>query len=100
MPVVAVDLIRDEALVNDELIDLLTEHGLGGRLDDSARVEPVRINDCNRLGAIVASVVINNSSEYKLHVKGPGGETMLHRFRGPDVADTIARFVATCAGFQ
>nr|BFE76131.1 hypothetical protein GCM10020092_094320 [Actinoplanes digitatis] len=64
-------------------------------------VNPLSMAACFEVGAAVADFLRSDGGVYKVHIDGPGAETTIHRFKaGEDIADTISRYVASCAGFQ
>jgi hypothetical protein len=99
MPQVLVQLLDVEA--NERLADHLVARGIGVKCDDGASIDPATMAACFQLGAAVAQFLHADGGTHKVHLDGPGAETTIYRFKaGEDIADSISRLIATCAGFQ
>lgn len=84
--------------INQSLAQHLTDAGFSiGSSKVGVRVPADSIEYCNRVGEAIAEFIQSHDGEFKLHLDGPGGETLLHRLRHSDDAETIAGLIASCA---
>jgi hypothetical protein len=99
MPHVLVQLLDADA--NDRLAAFIVARSLGVKGEDGVTVNPMSMAACFEVGAAVADFLRSDGGVHKVHIDGPGAETTIYRFKiDEDIADTISRYLASCAGFQ
>jgi len=85
---------------NERLADYLVARGIGVKCDDGvASIRPPWLRASSSVRSWRSFHA--DGGTHKVHLDGPGAETTIYRFKaGEDIADTISRNIATCAGFQ
>lgn len=100
VPLVSVDLSDGGSGANERFIAFAAVRDLGVTNAGHVFVAPATMAECLAIGSVIAEFVNSEEGAFKLHVDGPGGESILHRIRTDHLADSIGRLVAVSAGFQ
>lgn len=98
MAIVSIDFPGAGAALADVLDKHLSEYGVAVvRSGNLVKVDTSTVEECERVGQLLADFVFTMEGDYPLHMTGPGGNTRLSQLRTDEDARMISGLLTACA---